>query len=233
MEITSERYARQIILNGIGIAGQQKIQAAAVLIVGIGGLGSNISQYLTGAGIGKIGIVDFDTVSATNLHRQIIYNENDIDKQKALCAKKYLEKLNTDVQITTYNERFTDTNAKDIASLYDIIIDGSDNMNTRYTISDCCIALHKPYVYGAVSEFGGCVSVFNYKTKTQLTDLYPRNANIPSKTLGIFGMVASIIGSVEAMEAIKIITGVGDVLDGKLWTIDTLTMKTNRFNITK
>ncbi|MDD4045447.1 MAG: HesA/MoeB/ThiF family protein, partial [Bacteroidales bacterium] len=184
-----ERYLRQTMLSEIGEEGQRLIGKASVLLVGVGGLGSVISQYLVAAGIGEIGLVDADTVSLHNLQRQILYREPQIGLPKALTAKQSLQKLNSEVNIEAYNVKFTKTNALSLAENYDIIIDGTDNYTTRYLLNDVCVGLDKPLVYGAISEFYGQVSVFNYQGGATYRCLYPQAEEEQTTPVGVFGML--------------------------------------------
>jgi len=229
-----ERYNRQIILDGIGIEGQNKIKNASVLIVGVGGLGSIVSLYLTAAGIGKIGLIDDDTVSISNLQRQILYKESDLNLPKVDCAKKRLNELNSEVSFVLYCEKLNSENVETIIPKYDIIVDGCDNFETRYLIDDVCVKYNKPYVFGAISEFSGQVSVFNYKGGATYQDLFPIETvkrKSGKQSSGVLGVLPGIIGSIEANEAIKIIAGIGDVLSNKLFSINLLTMESNIFEI--
>ena len=229
------RYDRQTLLPEIGEEGQQKLKDAKVLIIGIGGLGSPIALYLTGAGVGTIGLVDDDVVSITNLQRQILYTESEIDKPKVFCAQERLSALNSEVTFHTYSVRLTKDNARDLICTYDIIVDGCDNFATRYLINDLCIEYGKPYVYGAICGFEGQVSVFNYGgNQKNYLDLYPNKEEMmrmPPPPKGVAGVTPAIIGSVEATEVLKIICGFGEALTGKLWTIDLRTMQTNIFSL--
>ena len=231
-----ERYQRHISLKEIGLEGQEKIKNASVVIVGVGGLGSPISLYLTAAGVGRIGLVDDDVVSLPNLQRQILYSEDEIAKSKIECAAQRLKELNSEVVIETFNLRLNESNAKQILKNYDIVVDGTDNFQARYLLNDTCIELGKPYVYGAVREFSGQVSVFNFANnsndakKTTYRDLFPTNDEL-IKNNGLLGVLPGIIGCVEANEVIKIITGIGEVLSGKIFSIDLLSMESNIFNI--
>lgn len=225
-----QRYNRQLILNEIGEEGQEKLKKSKVLIIGAGGLGSPISIYLTAAGIGQIGIIDDDVVSISNLQRQILYSESDVDLIKVECAKNKLEKLNSEVKLDIYNKKLDENNAKTIISKYDIIVDGTDNTSSRFLINDTCLLLNKVYVYGAINEFHGQVSVFNYKGGANYRDLFSEGDVFPSSK-GVLGVLPGIIGCIEATEVIKIITGAGDVLSNKLFTIDLLTMQSHIFNI--
>ncbi len=224
------RYERQIILPEIGTEGQEKLRISKVLIIGVGGLGSPISLYLTGAGVGTIGLIDDDVVSISNLQRQILYSEKEVGEKKVHFAKKRLKELNSEVTINAYPYRLTQENAQDLISQYDVIVDGSDNYSTRYLINDTCVLLNKPYVYGAISGLEGQVSVFNHKNNpTNYRDLYPDEEEmtqiIPFK--GVMGITPGVVGSVEASEVIKIICDFGEILSGKLWTIDLRSLQTN------
>ena len=168
-----ERYNRQIILPELGEEGQQRIQRAKVLIVGVGGLGSPVALYLTGAGVGIIGLMDDDVVSISNLQRQILYSEAEVGMPKAIQAKKRLEALNSSIQINAYPNRLTTENAAGIISQYDIVVDGCDNFATRYLINDTCVQLGKIYVYGAIRAFDGQVSVFNYQGGPDYRHFFP------------------------------------------------------------
>ena len=225
-----ERYSRQTMLPEIGVEGQKKLLNASVLIVGVGGLGSAISLYLTAAGIGRIGLIDADVVSETNLQRQVLYTENEIGLSKVEQACKRLKALSGQTHFDCYPEFLTNNNAEDILSRYDVIVDGCDNFFTRYLINDTCIKLSKPYVYGSIGEFFGQVSVFNYEGGKNYRDLFPDEKELvsrPRKTAGVMGVVPGFIGCLEASETIKIITGCGNVLRNKLFSINMLTMNTD------
>ena len=231
------RYDRQMILPEIGEEGQLKLKKAKVLIVGVGGLGSPIALYLAGAGVGCIGLVDDDRVSISNLQRQVLYSENELDKPKAVCAAERLSALNSGISILPYSTRLTEENAGNIIRKYDIVVDGCDNFATRYLINDICIKQGKPYVYGAICGFEGQVSVFNYGEGTQrktYRDLYPDEEgmlHMPPPPKGVVGVTPAVTGSVEACEVLKIICGFGEVLAGKLWTIDLRTLQSNIFSL--
>lgn len=229
-----ERYSRQLMLPEIGEEGQRKLSVAKVLIVGVGGLGSPISLYLAGAGVGTIGLVDDDVVSISNLQRQILYTETEVGIKKAVCAKERLRQLNQDIQLNAYPTRLTKENAEKIISHYDIVVDGCDNFATRYIINDACVKLRKVYVYGAICGFEGQVSVFNHNNSMNYRNLYPDEEEMmkmPPPFKGVIGVTPAIVGSVEATETIKIICGFGDVLSGKLWTIDLRTLQTYIFSL--
>jgi len=219
MQQNLQRYNRQIILPEIGHEGQQKLQNASVLIVGVGGLGSISSLYLAGAGIGRIGIVDGDVVSLTNLHRQVIYTIQDLNKPKVLCAKERLLALNDEIQIDAYNCFLNSTNINEIARSYDIIIDGLDNFETRHLVDEYCNETQKPYIYGAIGDYFGYVGVRHYKGSQRLIDFH-NNRNMERNTTGVFGVLPAIIGSLQANEVIKIITETGEVLSDKLLHYD-------------
>lgn len=230
-----ERYNRQILLPEIGKEGQARLQAAKVLIVGVGGLGSPIALYLAGAGIGTIGLVDDDVVSISNLQRQVLYVEEELGDLKAICAAMHLTALNSEITVNSCPGRLSPENARELISQYDIIVDGCDNFATRYLINDVCVELDKPYVYGAICGFEGQVSVFNYgDVRKTYRDLYPDEEemlSIPPPFKGVVGVTPAITGSIEATEVLKIICGFGEVLSGKLWTIDLRTLQSNIFSL--
>ncbi len=223
-----------MMLPEIGEEGQAKLLAARVLIIGVGGLGSPIALYLAGAGIGTIGLVDEDVVSISNLHRQVLYSEAQTGERKATCAAIRLSALNKDIKVHAYTTRLTEENARELIGQYDVVVDGCDNFATRYLINDVCVELGKPYVCGAICGFEGQVAVFNYQTTKNYRDLYPDEEEMKKMPLppkGVIGMTPAITGSVEAMEVIKIIGGLGSILSGKLWTIDLRTLQTNIFSL--
>lgn len=215
------RYSKQILLAGIGTAGQEKIKKARVLVVGAGGLGCPVLQYLTAAGVGKIGIVEFDTVSETNLQRQILYGSDDLGKLKAIIARNRLAQLNSFVEVEIFNVRLESSNAPKIFSGFDIIVDATDNLETRYVISDACVALDKPMVHGGIYKFEAVVSVFNYLGGPDYRCFIPEKNiadyknPLPSE-LGVIGVLPGITGTLMSNEIIKIITGTGQVLSGKI-----------------
>lgn len=226
-----ERYQRQILLKGLGEAGQQNLLATKVLVIGAGGLGCPILQYLAAAGIGIIGIVDDDVVSLNNLHRQILFSTEHIGLPKAITAANVLRKLNPEIEIIPYQERLTVENALELIDLYDIIIDGTDNFSTRYLINDACVLLGKPLVYGAISQFEGQVAIFNCKINSESTavnyrDLFPqppKDGEIQNcAEAGVLGVLPGIIGSMMANETIKLITGIGKPLINQLLTFNIL-----------
>lgn len=246
------RYDRQKLLSGFGDKGQEALERASVLIIGAGGLGSPASLYLAGAGIGRIGIVDGDTVNPTNLHRQILYDESKCGMNKAECAAERLRSLNSGITVTPYPFMLDRNNAMELISGYDIVIDGCDNFPTRYLVSDICERLGKPYVYGAVSDTSGFVSVLCLKDPAKgrmwtYRDLFPEElstgelaAEEPSAgklaaepsaekqpaaskaSKAVLGPVPGITGCCQAAEAIKLICGIGTPLCGRLWIYDAL-----------
>jgi adenylyltransferase/sulfurtransferase len=231
MNSDNNRYQRQIQLKEIGQLGQDKIAQAKVLIIGAGGLGCPALQYLAAAGVGTIGIVDFDVVELSNLQRQILYSVDDIGQSKVIKAAKKLEVFNPEIKIDIYNVQITNKNALEILENYDIIIDGSDNFATRYLINDACILLDKPLVYGAVLRFEGQIGVFNLadkttKIKTNYRDLFPKppdsDSAISCNDVGVFGVIPGIIGTMQATEAIKIIIGIGKPLVNKIISYNAL-----------
>ena len=232
-----KRYSRHTILPEIGIGGQDKLKNASVLMVGAGGLGCPVLQYLVAIGVGKIGIVDDDRISISNLHRQILYSANDIGRLKSLVAKEKLEVLNPYAVITAYPERLTSDNAAHICSSYDLLIDGSDNFNTRYLLNDTSTLLGKPLVFGSIFKFEGHVAVFNYQNGPNYRDVFPEPPaadEVPNcDEIGVLGILPGIIGTYMANEAFKVICEIGETLSGKLLTIDSLTNNTTIFSVTK
>lgn len=230
----NERYSRQIMLPEIGEKGQQQMSEARVLIVGVGGLGSPTALYLTAAGIGHLGLVDADTVSLSNLQRQVLYHTDEVGESKALCAQHHLHKLSPHTHIEAYDDKLTSNNAATIISHYDIVVDGCDNAATRYLIDDECARQGKPYVYGAISEYVGLVSVFDARQGWRYIDLYPDKAyalSQPQQTRGVIGTLPGIIGTVQATEVIKLITHLGTPLIGSLFSIDIRSMATTLLKI--
>jgi adenylyltransferase/sulfurtransferase len=223
------RYKRQLTVPDIGETGQKRLKRASVIVIGAGGLGSPVLMYLAAAGVGRIGIVDSDEVSTSNLQRQILYTSDDITKPKAETAAGRLRLINPHVDVTVYPVRFTDENALSIIAGYDIAVDCTDNYSTRYILSDATLHAGIPLVYGAVREFMGQVSVFNYRGGPSYRDLYPEEMHATSGEKpgppGVMGPLPGIIGAVEAAEVIKIITGSGDVLSGRLLQADMLNLR--------
>ena len=220
------RYARQLILPEIGEQGQAALKNARVLIVGAGGLGSPTSLYLAAAGVGKIGLVDFDVVDITNLHRQILYGTSEVGARKVAAASARLADLNPSIQIVAHDTALTSENALDIIRDYDIVIDGTDNFPTRYLVNDACVLLGKVNVYGSIFRFDGQVSVFDAQRGPCYRCLYPEPPPphlVPSCAEGgVLGVLPGVIGTLQAIEAIKLITGAGQPMIGRLLLFDAL-----------
>jgi len=234
------RYNRHIIIPEFGIEAQKKLKAAKVLVIGSGGLGSPVLLYLAAAGVGTLGIVDFDVVDDSNLQRQVLFGVDEVGKPKVEAAKARLQGLNPHIQIHVYNTQLTSQNALDIIKDYDVVADGTDNFPTRYLVNDACVLLDKPNVYASIFQFEGQVSVFNYKNDKgevgpNYRDLYPTPPPpglVPSCAEGgVLGVLPGIIGSLQALEVIKVVTGVGEPLSGRFFIFDALTFETRRFNI--
>jgi adenylyltransferase/sulfurtransferase len=220
------RYARQLILPEIGEAGQAALKNAAVLVVGAGGLGSPVAIYLAAAGVGKIGLIDFDAVDITNLHRQILYGTKDVGERKVDAAGARLRDLNPSTEIVAHDMALTSENALDIIRDYDIVVDGTDNFPTRYLVNDACVFLQKANVYGSIFRFDGQVSVFDAQRGPCYRCLYPEPPPphlIPSCAEGgVLGVLPGVIGTLQAIEAIKLVTGTGEPLIGRLLLFDAL-----------
>ncbi len=233
----NKQYSRHLILDEIGVIGQEKLKASKVLVIGAGGLGCPILQYLTAAGVGNIGIIDNDTVDQTNLQRQILYTHKDIGKFKAEVAANRLAELNPFVNFKVYVEKLTTQNALNLFSNYDIIVDGSDNFPTRYLANDAAILTNKPLVFGSIFKFEGQVTVFNYQNGPTYRCLYPNppqaNAVPNCSEIGVLGVLPGIIGTIQANEVLKMICELGAVLSGKLLTLNALTMEQYKLNFKK
>ncbi len=219
-----ERYARQIILKEVGEQGQEKIQQARVLVIGAGGLGSPVLYYLAAAGIGTLGIMDDDVVSESNLQRQILYDSISLGLPKVEVACQKLKLLNPDCRIIPLRQRLTAANAEKILPDYDVVVDATDNLDSRYVINDACVKCGKPFVYGSICEFEGQVSVFNYQGGPTYRDLYPYPEDIQAfcQPAGVIGALPGTVGSLQAGEVLKIILGNQPVLSGKLLLINLL-----------
>lgn len=221
-------YSRHLSLDGIGINGQKRLKHASILFVGAGGLASSAIIYLASSGIGSIGIIDNDHVTLSNLHRQILYNSYDMNELKVICAQNKIKMINPKCQVQIYPDKLNEKNAKNLIKQYDIILDTSDNFYTRYIIDSICYKLHKVHIYGAIQSFEGQISVFNYKSGIKYSDLYPEFLNLQSNkcsSLGVLGVLPGIIGLIQATEAIKIITGIGHVLNGYILIYNALTLE--------
>lgn len=203
------RYNRQTILPEIGDEGQEKLKKAKVLVIGAGGLGCPILQYISTAGVGCIGIIDFDTIEIHNLHRQILYTENEIGQLKAVVAKEVLSELNPLIKVEAITEKLTLENASKIIEQYDIVVDGCDNFTTRYLVNDTCVTLQKPLVYGSILKFEGQIAVFNHNGSKNLRDLFPEMPDpkdVPNCNLnGVLGTLPGMIGTMMAHETLKLI----------------------------
>ncbi len=236
------RYNRHIIIPDFGLDAQKKLKAARVLIVGSGGLGSPVLLYLAAAGVGTIGLIDFDVVDDSNLQRQVLFGVEDVGKLKVDAAKKRIQSLNPHTNVITYNTQLTSKNALELISQYDVVADGTDNFPTRYLVNDASVIAGKPNVYASIFQFEGQVSVFNYtnakgETGPNYRDLYPTP---PAPGLvpncaegGVLGVLCGIIGSLQANEVIKVITGIGEPLSGRFFVFDALTFETRTLRISK
>ncbi len=231
------RYGRHLIIPEVGLEGQRKLKSASVLIIGAGGLGSPLAFYLTAAGVGRIGIVDFDVVDLSNLQRQILHTTKDVGRSKLESAREKLESLNPNVKIEIYEMRLTSENALDLIKEYDIVVDGTDNFPTRYLVNDACVFLKKPNVYGSIFRFEGQVSVFYADKGPCYRCLYkepPPPGLVPSCAEGgVLGVLPGIIGTIQALETIKLILGIGEPLIGKLLLFDALRMKFRELKLRK
>lgn len=228
------RYSRQTQLKGFGEEGQQKLANSKVLVVGLGGLGLPVLQYLNAMGVGTLGLMDQDIVELHNLQRQTLYAEQDIGRLKLEVAHEKLAAQNSTTIFKLYDSFLTKENAIEIISQYDLVVDATDNFPTRYLINDACVLLEKPFVYGALHGFEGHVSVFNYQNGPTYRCLYP---NMPSSEEipncdenGVLGVIPGIIGTFQALEAVKVLTGIGEVLSGKLLLFDGLGQRSTQIN---
>ncbi|HKD63852.1 MAG TPA: molybdopterin-synthase adenylyltransferase MoeB [Candidatus Acidoferrales bacterium] len=231
------RYSRHLIMPEVGMDGQLKLKAAKVLCIGTGGLGAPLGQYLAAAGVGRIGLVDFDKVDLTNLQRQILFSTNDVNRPKIQAAAERLCGLNPDIQIDTFETMLTSANALDILKDYDIVVDGTDNFATRYLVNDACVLLGKPNVYGSIFRFEGQASVFGYSNGPCYRCLYPEPPPpglVPSCAEGgVLGVLPGIVGSIQAAETLKLIIGKGEPLVGRLLLFDALSMKFRELKLRK
>ncbi|MDR3256644.1 MAG: HesA/MoeB/ThiF family protein [Endomicrobium sp.] len=237
MQNFSERYKSHILLEEIGVQGQKRLKSSRILIVGAGGLGSPVALYLAAAGVGKIGIVDFDNVDVSNLQRQILYNDNDVGKSKTEVAKERIEKLNSQTKFIAYNERLSKSNALKILKNYDIVVDAADNFQTRYLVNDACALIGIPDVWASVYKFEGQISVFDAKKGACYRCFHPippKPGTVPScGESGVFGAITGIVGSMQACEVLKVITAAGNPLIGRLLYFDGLNMTAKEFKIAK
>jgi len=238
-DINLDRYDRQITLKGFGVAAQEKLRNAKVLVVGAGGLGCPALQYLTAAGIGTIGVLDHDYVALNNLHRQILYSTDDVGKPKVAVAAAKLGRLNPEIKIVQHDTKLSRSNALDIIADYDFIVDGTDNFESRYLINDACLLLKKPLVFAAVSDYEGQIAVFNVTDaegiSTNYRDLFPRPPAAGEirncEENGVIGVLPGIIGVMQAAEVIKLITAIGQPLVNRLLNYNLLTQQSYEINI--
>ncbi len=240
VELTHEeilRYSRHLLIPEVGLAGQKKIKAASVLVIGTGGLGSPVALYLAAAGVGRIGLVDYDVVDASNLQRQVIHGTSGIGTLKVESARQRMLDLNPDIEVKVYNEPFTSENAMRIAAEYDVLIDGTDNFPTRYLTNDVCVFLGKPNIYGSIFRFDGQVSVFDARRGPCYRCLFPEPPPpglVPSCAEGgVLGVLPGTIGTLQATEALKLILGIGEPLIGRLLLYNALDMTFDFVNLRK
>lgn len=231
------RYSRHFVLPGFGKEGQAKLKAASVAVVGAGGLGAPVLSYLAAAGVGSITIFDADKVSLSNLQRQVLFKTSDVGASKAACAQRALVALNPEINVISHDVRVTSSNALELFKRADIVVDATDNFPTRYLINDACSILGKPWVYGSIFRYEGQVAVFNYKSGPTYRDLYPeppKPGTVPDcEEGGVLGVLPGIIGAMQANEVIKLITGIGESLAGKLLILDSLTMESRTITLPK
>jgi len=240
MNLTTQdikRYSRHLLLDKVGEKGQLKLKQAKVLVIGAGGLGCPVLQYLGAAGVGEIGIVDFDVIDESNLQRQILFGVDDIGKSKSETAKLKLEAQNPLIKITAYNFELTNKNAIELFEKYDIIVDGTDNFSTRYMVNDGCVLANRPLVYGAIHKFEGQVSVFNYEKGPTYRCLFPNPPELgvmPScSEVGVIGVLPGVIGTQQANEVLKMILNVGKVMSGELLIYNSLDLSFLQLEIKK
>ena len=231
------RYSRHLIMPEVGMEGQLKLKSAKVLLIGTGGLGAPLGLYLAAAGVGRLGLVDFDVVDMTNLQRQVTFGSDDVGKPKAEAARVRLSNLNPDIQIETFETKLTSDNALELFKDFDVIVDGTDNFPTRYLVNDACILLGKPNVYGSIFRFEGQVTVFGMPGGPCYRCLYPEPPPpglVPSCAEGgVLGVLPGIVGSIQAMETIKLVLGRGESLVGRLLLFDALAMKFRELKLRK
>jgi len=223
------RYSRHLTLAQVGMEGQSALKASRVLCVGTGGLGSPAAMYLAAAGVGTLGLADFDTVDVSNLQRQILHRTSTVGVAKVTSAAQALADLNPHVQLELHEEGVTRDNALALVQAYDLVVDGTDNFNTRYLLNDACVLARKPYIYGAISRFEGQVSVFNYRGGPNYRDLYPdppEPGSIPScAEAGVLGVLPGVVGTLQATEALKVLLDMGEPLSGRILLYDALSLR--------
>ena len=229
----SDRYKRHLLLPEVGVDGQRRLLQSSVLVIGAGGLGSPVLLYLAAAGVGKIGIVDFDTVDVSNLQRQVLFTSDDIGKSKAELAAAKLKSLNPDIEIVTYCVRFAEDNAVSLISDYDLVIDASDNLDTKYLSNDVCVRVGKPLVHGSINQFTGNVMTILPGTAC-LRCIFPEAKHQKdSSEYGVLGVVPGIAGSIQAAEAVKYLAGMDDLLVNRMLTFDAKSMNFFTIDVTK
>ena len=234
-----ERYSRQIILKNIGLLGQKKIKRAKVLIIGVGGLGCSVAEFLARAGVGTIGIVDNDQVNLSNIHRQNLYDIKDLNKPKVISTKKKLNRINPEIVVDIHNLRFNENNATKLIKKYDFIVDGSDNFKTKFLINDFSLKYKKFLVVGAISKFDGHILTYNFSNnKSPCLRCFFQEEKIPDDVLnceyeGVLGTVAGIVGTLQANEVLKQILNIGINLDGKILILDLLSLNFRKAKIKK
>ena len=223
------RYQRQMQIREIDQAGQKKLKEASVLVIGAGGLGCPVLQYLAAAGVGTLGVMDDEKVDESNLQRQVLYGSNDLGKHKAIIASKRIREMNDLLTINTLNIKFSRTNALEILNDYDVVVDATDNFESRYLINDACVIKNKPLVYGAIYKFEGQVSVFNHQEgptlRCLMADPPKREEAVQPEDVGVIGVLPGIIGTIQANEVLKLITGYGPTLSGLLLVFNILGYK--------
>jgi sulfur-carrier protein adenylyltransferase/sulfurtransferase len=232
-----KQFSRQIILPNFGLEAQKKLKASRVLVIGCGGLGGPAALFLVAAGVGNMGIIDFDVVSLSNLHRQVLFTTDDIGQKKVEIAKIRLSKLYPDAKIIAFDEKLSSQNALEILKNYDLIVDGSDNFPTRYLVNDACEILNKPFVYAAIHQFEAQLAIFNYEGSATYRDIFatppPPHMAPNCSTGGVLGALAGTVGSMQALEAIKIITGVGNTLKNTMLLMEFGEMYFKKISINK
>jgi adenylyltransferase/sulfurtransferase len=233
VDAETRRYSRHLIILELGVAGQRRIKMREVLCVGAGGLGSPVLTYLAAAGVGTLGIVEFDTVDESNLQRQVIHGQSDLGRPKAISARESIREINPFVAVVLHQEALTSQNAMEICAGYDLIVDCSDNFATRYLVNDVAVLLHKPYVWGSIFRLEGQASVFWADHGPCYRCLYPQPPVVDSTPGGVVGAVCATIGSFQVAEVIKLVTGIGESLLGWLVIYDAATMTVRKIKIRK
>lgn len=232
-----ERYSRHFVLPGFGVDKQNKLREARVVVIGAGGLGAPILSYLAAAGVGRLGIIDHDVVQLSNLQRQVLFTTADIGKLKSECAQRVLTAMNPGISIVAAPVKITSANALQLLAEFDVVVDATDNFPTRYLLNDACVLLNLPLVYGSIFRYEGQVSVFNYAGGPTYRDLYPvppKPGTVPDcEEGGVLGVLPGIIGSIQANEVIKLVTGIGEPLTGQLFILDSLTMQSRKISLPK